>query len=364
MMFAATNKGSIKALKYPFSSETGEFFEHHAHSAAVTKMRMSYDDQFLFTCSEDGTIYTFRVQDKDMKRDRDVSYAEEVLITKTDLEEKNSLMIELKGRNDELKMEHDYQMRLKEMSHAEKVKEITEKSIQEQEALKITNSIIKQDKEKEETRHSEELAEERERHQKDLQDLENTYNQKIMAEYEKYQTQQAKMAELQERWQTQMRDMETSREQALAELTDFYEVKLKDKRTELDQLHEDMKQQFREFEETKREIEEDVDQEMTEVKLKFERKLKDEHEFSLRLKGENGIMKKKFSSLQKEIEELKLEVNKKYSDEKKLHTAMKQYDKDIQGYKKEVSATARKLTSFRLKREMKQYKTRRNGFMI
>lgn len=52
---------------------------------------MSYDDQYLFSTGNDGSLFIFRVQDKDargLKRDRDLSYAEEILITKSDLEEK------------------------------------------------------------------------------------------------------------------------------------------------------------------------------------------------------------------------------------------------------------------------------------
>ena len=57
---------------------------------------MSYDDQYLFSAGDDGSMFVFRVQDKDargLKRDRDISYAEEILITKSDLEEKVHVVI-------------------------------------------------------------------------------------------------------------------------------------------------------------------------------------------------------------------------------------------------------------------------------
>jgi len=52
---------------------------------------MTYDDQYLITISEDTCIMIWKVQDRDgrnLKRDKDMSYAEEILITKTDLEDK------------------------------------------------------------------------------------------------------------------------------------------------------------------------------------------------------------------------------------------------------------------------------------
>ena len=54
-------------------------------------MRISYDDQFLFSVGQDGSLFAFKVHDKDgrtLKREKDVPFAEEVLVTKSDLEEK------------------------------------------------------------------------------------------------------------------------------------------------------------------------------------------------------------------------------------------------------------------------------------
>lgn len=55
------------------------------------QMRISYDDQYLFSVGDDGTLFTLKVADKDsraLKKERDTGYAEEVLITRSDLEEK------------------------------------------------------------------------------------------------------------------------------------------------------------------------------------------------------------------------------------------------------------------------------------
>lgn len=48
-------------------------------------------------------------------------------------------MLELKTRVEELKMENEYQLRLKDMNYNEKMKELTEKFIQEMESLKTKN---------------------------------------------------------------------------------------------------------------------------------------------------------------------------------------------------------------------------------
>ena len=61
-------------------------------------MRMSFDDQYLFTVSEDASLFIYKATDKEgrgLKRDKELVYAEEILITKSDLEEKVSYTIVL-----------------------------------------------------------------------------------------------------------------------------------------------------------------------------------------------------------------------------------------------------------------------------
>ena len=59
------------------------------------------------------------------------------------------------------------------------------------------------------------------------------------------------------------------------------------------QSNDETRQQTREYEETKKQIEEDADREILDIKNKYERRLRDEKESNTRLKGETGIMKKK-----------------------------------------------------------------------
>ena len=66
-------------------------------------------------------------------------------------------MSELKTRVEELKMENEYQLRLKDMNYNEKIKELTEKFIQEMESLKTKNQVLKTDKDKEAAKHEEEV---------------------------------------------------------------------------------------------------------------------------------------------------------------------------------------------------------------
>ncbi|XP_064228328.1 cilia- and flagella-associated protein 57 isoform X1 [Aotus nancymaae] len=338
MMFVGTSVGTIRAMRYPLPLQK-EFNEYQAHAGPVTKMLLTFDDQFLLTTAEDGCLFTWKVFDKDgrgIKREREVGFAEEVLVTKADMEEKAQVMLELKTRVEELKMENEYQLRLKDMNYSEKIKDLTDKFVQEMESLKTKNQVLITEKEKQDISHREHVEELLDKQSRELQDLESCNNQKLLLEYEKYQELQLKSQRMQEEYEKQLRDNDETKSQALEELTEFYEAKLQEKTTLLEEAQEDVRQQLREFEETKKQIEEDEDQEIQDIKTKYEKKLRDEKESNLRLKGETGIMKKKFSSLQKEIEERTNDIKTLKGEQVKLQGVIKSLEKDIQGFKREI----------------------------
>ena len=59
------------------------------------------------------------------------------------------------------------------------------------------------------------------------------------------------------------------------------------------QAHDEQRQQQRESDEMQRQIEEDTDREILELKNRYERQLRQEKEDNMKLKGDAGIMKKK-----------------------------------------------------------------------
>lgn len=61
-------------------------------------------------------------------------------------------------------------------------------------------------------------------------------NQKLLLEYEKYQELQLKSQRMQEEYEKQLRDNDETKSQALEELTEFYEAKLQEKTSLLEEV--------------------------------------------------------------------------------------------------------------------------------
>lgn len=70
----------------------------------------------------------------------------QVLVTKSDLEEKAVQMAELRAKVDELQSQNDYQLRLKELAHTDKLQELSDKFSHELEADKRNYELLLQAK--------------------------------------------------------------------------------------------------------------------------------------------------------------------------------------------------------------------------
>ena len=337
-LFAATESGTLRSYKYPL---TGEYQEFQCHSAAITGMRISFDDTMLFCVSEDACLCVFDVRDKEtragIKRDKEtLAFAEEVLVTKSDLEEKKTRMSELETQVNELTMQNEYQLRLKDLNLNEKIKDITEKFTQELETDKAKFDLLLQEKNEQEMEYEEKLKQAEENHGQAIQALETQYQHKIMGEVERYQQLQQEKEMLNARWDEQNNLLIESHERLIQELTEEYEAKLQEEQMNLERLHQERDEAGREFEESQRQLEEDADREIEGLKERYEARLTGERELGLRLKGENGIMKKKFNALQKDIDDQKDEIKHLYEQKKDLYATIASLEKDINGLKKEI----------------------------
>lgn len=77
----------------------------------------------------------------------------------------------MKQRVAELREENDYQIKLKEMNYAERIRDLTDKFMQEMENLKTKNTVLTGEKEKEASKHAEQVHDLVEKQNKELQDL-------------------------------------------------------------------------------------------------------------------------------------------------------------------------------------------------
>uniref|UniRef100_K3X1G7 Uncharacterized protein n=1 Tax=Globisporangium ultimum (strain ATCC 200006 / CBS 805.95 / DAOM BR144) TaxID=431595 RepID=K3X1G7_GLOUD len=355
MLFGATAEpdrpGAVRSFKFPL---TGESIEFQCLSAPVTRLRISFDDSFLFAAGEDGSICIFEIRDKEgrprMKDGRGgtiggasefhhlAHFSEEILVTKSDLEEKNTLMVELKNKVDELMLHNEYQLRLKDMTYNENLKDLTEKFTHEIELEKNKYELLREDKNDIEMEYEEKIKQMEEKHLQNMQEIEAEYQHRIMKEVEKYQEvlQQREAQSL--HWKNEQARLVNTHEKYVTDVTEDFEQRLNEDKQLRVQMEEEKEELGREYTETISQVEADVDEEIENIKRKYEEKLQAEREATLRFKGENGIMKKKFSALQKDIEDQRDQIKLLLEKEKNLIEEIKNLEKEIQALKREIRA--------------------------
>ncbi|XP_069719000.1 cilia- and flagella-associated protein 57 [Phaenicophaeus curvirostris] len=338
MVFVGTSLGTIRAMKYPLPLKE-DFNEYQAHAGAVTKMSITNDDQLLLTASEDGSIFVWQVNDKVggiMKYEKEAEYAEEVLVVRSDMEEKSQAMLDLQLHVKELQTENDYQLRFKDICCEEKIKELEDKFAQEIDSLKTKHQDLQAEKEKQELQHQFQLSELMNKHTREMQELESDSNQKLLMKDEKYQDLHVRSQRIWEEYEKQLHNLEESKSKAVKELTEHYEEKLNEKSVLLKEAGEKMRQQLQAHEEIKKQIEEDGDEEIQEIQMKYERQLSEQKEANLQLQGEIGIMKEMLSSQLKQLEERNSIIEELRLEQQKLQGIIKSLDMDISALTTEI----------------------------
>ncbi|XP_070759353.1 cilia- and flagella-associated protein 57 isoform X2 [Enoplosus armatus] len=339
VVFTGTSSGTIRAIKYPLPIQK-EWIVYQGHCGPVTKVVITADDQFLLTASEDGCLLMWKIIDKEgrgLKSSRQIVHTEEILVTKSDLEEKTQNMLELKMRLEELQMENEYQLRLKDMNYNERMKELSDKFTLQIESQRTVQQAMKTEMEKQEREHQESSAEVTVKHSKELKDLELSYSQKLIVEHERHQDLQHRYQRMQEDYVRQLTAAEESKSQALKELTQLYEAKLQEKTRLLAQCQEEAQQQIREFKETIRQVEEDEERMVHDIQIKYERKLHTEKETNTNLKGETGIMAQKLYSLQRHIDDRCADINKLKQERQGQLGLIRSLESDIEDLKRQIS---------------------------
>ncbi|NXK97716.1 CFA57 protein, partial [Formicarius rufipectus] len=338
MIYVGTSLGTIRAMKYPLTL-TRDFKEYQAHAGAVTKMSVTSDDQFLLTASEDGCIFIWKVYDKEggvLKGEAQVQYAEEVLIMRSDIEEKSQAILDLQICVKDLQTESDYELHLKDLYCTGKIKALEENFTQEIDSLKAKHQILQAEKEKQELQHQCQLSELMNKQAREVQQLESENSQKLSMENEKYQELEVKSQRMQEAYERQLHNLEESKSAAMKDLREHYEEKLKEKSVLLEEAKEKMRKQLQAHEEMEKQIYEDGDQEISEIKTKYEKQLLEEKESNMQLKGEIGVMNKRLNSLQKELKDRNRDIEEMRLEQRKLQGIIKALEKDILALKMEI----------------------------
>merc|ERR1712232_91063 len=215
----------IRCYKFPLD---GFFNEFPCHSAPATRIRITYDDYYLFTCSEDGCLYIFDIRKKDRvssKRDKENALppADEILVTRTFLDEKQAQLLELERQVEELSNQIEFQLRHRESYHREEMVELEEKYTQEIDQERTKYELLREEKNDMEMEYEENIKSLQELHAKQTQDLEGSFQHKMMKEVGRYQKLAAEREKVHKHWEDEHRQLMEKHQRQVAEMQREFE---------------------------------------------------------------------------------------------------------------------------------------------
>ena len=135
-------------------------------------------------------------------------YANEILITKSELEEKNRLVFNLQQQVDETRTESEYQLRLKDNKFAEEFK--MNKKQSEAEIGELTQQISRMQTDMRNTMrgHESELGNAQEENEKAMVEMAEQYKSKLIVEYQKFDNLEEKYNNLKTSYESKMKAVE------------------------------------------------------------------------------------------------------------------------------------------------------------
>jgi WD40 repeat protein len=345
MIFSGTETGVVRTFPMPLdkdSSSTNFFFHDvQAHSGAVTRMVVSPDDSHLFTVGEDGCLCVFQIDQtgsalRKGRSEQLLTFAEEILVTKSDLEDKMAVMTELQNKVEELQNHNEMQLNLRELTYREKLREVTEKFNNELEIDRQRYKKLDEEKEHMERGYALKVEQANVLQTKKLEELDAHQTDKVGQENNRYETLERKMRLDHERWDEETHGREEAYSKEAAELDAYYTDAL-DKQVALrDKIDFEKREVITEADETKNIMEDEADKEIDELKANYDKKLTVERMTTLKLKDHNAILKRKFGALRDDINDNLDELQKMKEKQQFLTNQIESLEKDIMGHMKEI----------------------------
>jgi WD40 repeat protein len=339
-MGEAERPGSIRT--YKFEPMDGEFIEYQAHSLPIERLRISYDDSFIFTVGQDGCLIIYEIKDRDhrsLKRDKDgvgLAFAEEILITKSEIEDLNKQIDHLQTTAKELESNNKLQfdMALQEKQHEiDRLKQDLKRE-SDQEKLKYEELI-------EAKRDMEQAYEDR------------MWNLKQQFEHEK--------KELEEQYQQRF-NIEVARYSELSKEREFEAKEAAERieklRSEHTRLIAEKDEEFTKEMEKVRHLNDLLKKEMEEIQQEFEKKrlyledvnerqlldLREQHSRDVtKIKFDNADASASLNMAKKREAELQEEKNKKAEEAKQMDDELEQQREQLKQQGEEIKTIKKEL---------------------
>lgn len=260
----------------------------------------------------------------------------DVIIPRQDLIDKNEQIDTLEHRIAEQHSEFQYQIQQIEISQLEKMNKMHD-------SYSIQIKDLNQTKSQMEISHMEQIniltvsiAESKDTHFKDLHDIECKFNEKIICEFDKSVNMKSKMDVMREDYEKLLRKSAGYLEETVEGLEGEFKVKLHESQDLIRQLMKEIECKKSEFVQYCNQLSVENDRRIVQMKIVFEKKLKDENELMQKWRADAGVLNKKLSTVSLTCNNLEKEMAVLQGEHAKNKQTIRQLDQDVEELRREV----------------------------
>lgn len=311
------------------------------HAAQTSVLALSYDGSQVYSGDINGCLVVCEFEGSQHagfrhKETNAFAFQDEVAIRSDTLSSKKKQIAELSARVEELKLNNEHQLRLKEMDFKDRQKDIGEKFELQLKEEGNKYDTVASDRQTAEHFREDKTGEVKTSNSLELHNIEVKYKTKLNAESARYKALLSEVESTHKKWNEENAALVNSHQAYLKELCYQYEEKLAGEHTLQKQFLEEKAKIEHGAGERRDHIELDGDDEVVEVKSRYEQRLKNEEETGVDLMAQHALVRKQLQNLNKDSEMQREEIKRLRDREMRLNGTIVSLEKDIQSHKKEI----------------------------
>ena len=329
LLFAGYNDskktGAVRCYKMP--AFTGEDIEYQGHSKGIERIRVSFDDSFLFTVSQDGSLIIWDIKDRDVRtarRDKDLSsmpFSEEILITANDTEELHQMIENLRTSNRDMITNNKMQYEMNIQDREDLIDKLREQLTNDAQQDKNKYDSLAESKREIEQQYEEKMRNLKDKYDNEKQEIETKQQQNFMIEVGRYQELSREKEIENKAAEDKIRNLEREHSNLLDRQKVEGEQQLKEEKLEIDRLKKENSDQRKRCGMIEEQLVTENKEEVDDHKSNNEKDTKAIKEESLKAKGKLTMAKRKEAMLKQEKERLEDDLKVKqeeYARQKQL----------------------------------------------
>ena len=340
---------------------------------SFANIKISHNDQHLIVAGIHGSIHVMDIIDKRgcdqtlitaEPREKHIkvsTWLAHSSVSEIYLEEKGNSIQELQALLKEVRSNHDYKIEMQKLNERREIAKIESDYLQiVAESTERTQSLFnKMDTLK--LRHQKAMEDDNERNNMELFHVETNHRSKTQNVVNEQNLKQNKYDENMEKLRLSKKESNRKHTSRRKELERDMNIQLTKEKKSSNNLQNDMNELKIEFEETIKQVEEEVDDHIESKKLSYEKELSVRRERTLKKLGENGIMQKRSIALCQTIGDQKDSIKLLLTREEDIREHLKQLKDAIKGkqntlLRKEKSLILKNNTITRLQAREKELK--------